>query len=230
MPEMDGFTLARRIKESPRLHGAMVMMLSSAAQPGDRVRCRELGVASYVTKPITQSELLNAILTVLTIAPRPRREPSRRRLRRLSRRPRLRRARRLRVLLAEDHPVNQKLVSRLLQKHHHQVMIASNGREALSLLEAGRFDMVLMDVRMPDMDGFAATAAIRARERATGVRVPIIAMTAHAMKGDEERCLQAGMDDYVSKPIDPAKLFAALERLAPQRPAESEPLRSAAGA
>ena len=230
MPEMDGFTLARRIKESPRLHGAMVMMLSSAAQPGDRVRCRELGVASYVTKPITQSELLNAILTVLTIAPRPREEAVATKAAPALAEASAAGARRLRILLAEDHPVNQKLVSRLLQKHHHQVMIASNGREALSLLEAGRFDMVLMDVRMPDMDGFAATAAIRARERATGIRVPIIAMTAHAMKGDEERCLQAGMDDYVSKPIDPAKLFAALERLAPQRPAESEPLRSAAGA
>jgi two-component system sensor histidine kinase/response regulator len=120
----------------------------------------------------------------------------------------------LRVLLAEDNSVNQKLAVRLLEKRGHLVTVAGNGREALTALHRDRFDAVLMDVQMPEMDGFAATAAIRAREQQTGEHVPVIAMTAHAMRGDREHCLAAGMDGYVTKPLRPEDLFAALEGLA----------------
>ncbi|MGH9652602.1 MAG: response regulator, partial [Bryobacteraceae bacterium] len=122
----------------------------------------------------------------------------------------------LRILLAEDNAVNQRLAQKLLEKRGHAVTLANDGREALELLERMTFDLVLMDVQMPHLDGFAATAAIRAEERQTGGHIPVIAMTAHAMKGDEERCLRAGMDGYVSKPIQPAALFAAIEAQSPR--------------
>ena len=120
-----------------------------------------------------------------------------------------------RILLAEDNRVNQALARRLLQKQGYTVVIAENGREALIALDTENFDLVLMDVQMPEMDGFEATASIREKERTTGTRLPVIAMTAHAMKGDEERCLMAGMDGYISKPISPQKLFEALEKYLP---------------
>ena len=119
----------------------------------------------------------------------------------------------LRVLLAEDNPVNQKLAARMLEKRGHRVSIASNGREAVAKAKEGAFDVVFMDIQMPEMDGLQATAAIRAREELTGGHLPIVAMTAHAMTGDRERCLAAGMDGYVSKPIQRAELFAVLEQV-----------------
>jgi CheY-like chemotaxis protein len=123
----------------------------------------------------------------------------------------------LRILVAEDNPVNQKLATRLLEQKGHRVVVAANGREAVAAHEAGGFDLILMDVQMPEMDGIAATAAIRRAEEATGVRTPIIAVTAHAMEGDRDRCLAAGMDDYLSKPIKPARLAALLDRLLTSR-------------
>ncbi len=208
MPEMDGFTLAEKIKQNPALAGATVMMLTSAGQRGDAARCRELGVAAYLTKPVKRSDLLEAILIALG---KPSQETERRPL--LTRHS-IREARQgLRVLLAEDNPVNQTLAVRLLEKRGHSVVVATNGKEALAALERQAFDLALMDVQMPEMDGFRATAAIRESEKATGRHLPIIALTAHAMKGDRERCLAADMDGYISKPIQAKELFETIEGL-----------------
>jgi PAS domain S-box-containing protein len=207
MPEVDGFTLAERIRAHPDLVGATVMMLSSACQPIDARRCQELGLAAYLTKPIKQTDLHRAILAALgapvgetTVPETPPAAPT---------------GRRLRLLLAEDNPVNQKLAVRLLEKKGHTVVVAGDGVEAVRAVEDQPFDLVLMDVQMPEMDGFEATTAIRAREQGTGRHIPILAMTAYAMKGDRERCLAAGMDAYVSKPIQPRELWQAIEALVP---------------
>ena len=209
MPDMDGFTLAERIKERPGLAGATIMMLTSAGQRGDGARCRKLGIAVYLIKPIRQSELLEAILVALGQPSRGKGRPT------VLTRHSLREARRkIRVLVAEDNTVNQELAARLLEKQGHTVAVARNGREALEALEkapASGFDVVLMDVQMPEMDGLEVTAAIRQKEKATGKHLPIIAMTAHALKGDRERCLAAGMDDYLAKPIQARELLAAVE-------------------
>jgi CheY-like chemotaxis protein len=203
MPEMDGFMLAERIREHPDLTGATVMMLSSACQTVDKSRCEELGLAAYLTKPVKQTELYRAILAALgTPETRPKAAPAL-----------LPRAvRSLRVLLAEDNPVNQKLAVRLLEKQGHVIAVAANGKEAVEMVEHQPFDVVLMDVQMPEMDGFEATAAIRRREQDTGRHIPIVAMTAYAMKGDRERCLAAGMDGYISKPVQPRELWEAIEK------------------
>jgi len=211
MPDMDGFALAERIRQDRSLAGATIMMLTSAGQRGDAARCRKLGVSAYLIKPVKQSELLNAILTVLS-KPGTLHKPSAlvtRHFLRENRRP-------LRILLAEDNAVNQKLAQRLLEKQGHAVTVAGDGRQALAALEKTEaFDLVLMDVQMPAMDGFQATALIRERERKTGQHLPIIAMTAHAMAGDRERCLGAGMDGYISKPIGVDELFAVIESSVP---------------
>ncbi len=209
MPEMDGFTLAERIKDTPELAGATIMMLSSADLTNELARCRELGVAAHLTKPVRQAELLSAILVALGSVPRAESRAA------VSPGPTEPSPRRLHVLLAEDHPVNQRLAARLLEKRGHRVVVANNGREALAAFEREGFDVVLMDVQMPEMDGFEATAAIRECENNTGYHIPIIAITAYAMRGDEERCLQAGMDGYISKPIRSDALFEAIERLIP---------------
>jgi signal transduction histidine kinase/CheY-like chemotaxis protein/ligand-binding sensor domain-containing protein len=208
MPDMDGFTLVERVRQQVDLRKITIMMLTSAGQRGDAARCRKLGIAAYLVKPIVQSQLLDAIVNVLgTKAQHAGQAP-------LVTRHSLREGqRRLRVLLAEDNVVNQVLASRLLEKHGHTVVVASNGRKALDALEKEKFDLVVMDVSMPEMDGFEAAAAIRAREEGTESHIPIIAMTAHAMKGDRERCLAAGMDAYVSKPIQAGELFQAIETL-----------------
>jgi signal transduction histidine kinase/CheY-like chemotaxis protein len=217
MPEMDGFTLAERIKKDPDLVGATIMMLTSAGRLGDAARCRELGISAYLVKPIRQAELLQGICNVLNLATQTKAP--------LVTRHMLREARsRWRVLLAEDNLVNQTLAVRLLEKRGYIVSVAGDGRQALATLEKKEFDVVLMDVQMPEMDGFEATAAIRERERSTGTHIPIIAMTAHALKGDEDRCLSAGMDAYLSKPIRTIELFATIEKvLGRNREADAEP-------
>ncbi|HEX4131960.1 MAG TPA: response regulator [Pirellulales bacterium] len=209
MPEMDGFALAERIKQDPALVGATLMMLSSGDRRGDMARCRELGLANYLIKPIKQSELFNSIVSALSLttyaaphAAQPRRATFGK-----TQHP-------LRLLLAEDNEVNQRLAVRLLEKRGHTVTVCSNGREALAQLDRETFDVALLDVQMPEMDGFETTAAIRAREPTSGRHLPIVAMTAHAMKGDREQCLEAGMDGYVSKPLQPLQLFDVVERLA----------------
>ena len=203
MPVKDGFMVMEELQgKLPR--DTVVVMLTSAGQRGDAARCRELGIAAYLTKPVTQSDLLDAIYTALG------REGERKQL---VTRHSLREARRaLRVLVAEDNAVNQKLAERLLQKLGHAVTLAGNGREAVALWKKLPFDVILMDVQMPLVDGFEATAAIREAEKAGGAHIPIVAMTAHAMAGDRQRCLAAGMDDYVSKPINPEALEAALRQ------------------
>jgi two-component system sensor histidine kinase/response regulator len=227
MPGMDGFELAAKIKADPALAGATIMMLTSAGQRGDATRCRELGIQAYLIKPIRQSELLDAILTTLGAPRVGKRRPS------LVTRHSLREARpKLRILVVEDNAVNQRLAVRLLEKQGHEVDVASNGREALEKLvrppaDAPDFDLVLMDVQMPLMDGFEATAAIRREEEKTGRHLPIVAMTAHALKGDRERCLAAGMDGYVSKPLHAEELYAALrlQTETPRLPYGGPPVR-----
>jgi CheY-like chemotaxis protein len=222
MPEMDGFTVAGQVRHSPELAGTTLLMLTSAGQPGDVTRCRELGIDTYLTKPVKQSELLDAICTALGTSARdavseaatapapPRRRP-------------------LEVLLAEDNAINQKLAVRLLEKQGHRVTVVGNGREAVAAVEQRRFQLVFLDVQMPEMDGLEAADLIRRREAsaggfsADGGRVPIIAMTAHAMKGDREKCLKAGMNDYVSKPLQVTELWRAIDRLLPA----GEPLEAA---
>jgi signal transduction histidine kinase/CheY-like chemotaxis protein len=209
MPEMDGFQLAERVQHDPRLIGAVIMMLTSSGRRGDAARCRQLGIAAYLVKPIRSSELLQALLTVLGQPPGP--APP------LITRHSLREARAgLRILVAEDNPVNQALILRLLEKEGHCATLARHGGEAVALAATGHFDLVFMDVQMPDTDGFAATAAIRQREQIFGGHLPIIAMTAHALKGDRERCLAAGMDGYIPKPVRVAAIQAELQRLAAQ--------------
>ena len=211
MPGMDGFEVARKIKADPALAGATIMMLTSDRQAGDAARCRELGIKIYLVKPIGQSDLLDGILSALgtQLSESTPSEVSA---------GQEKAARPLRLLLVEDNVVNCELALRLLHKRGHVVAVATNGREALELLEArgfANFDAVLMDVQMPEMDGMEATAAVRAQEKTLGTHMPIIGVTAHAMKGDRERCLAGGMDGYVSKPIRPDALFSELERLVP---------------
>jgi CheY-like chemotaxis protein len=184
------------------------MMFSSAGQRGDGARCQELGVSAYLLKPIRQSELRGAILRVLSAGDQKAQLPLVTRYTlhdaaavRVS----------LRILLAEDNLVNQRLAMRLLEKRGHQVTLACNGLAAVAATEKDTFDLVLMDLQMPEMDGFEATTALRERERGTGIHLPVIALTAHALKGDRERCLDGGMDGYLSKPIRSQELDAVLE-------------------
>jgi signal transduction histidine kinase/DNA-binding response OmpR family regulator len=212
MPEKDGFTLAERIKTDPQSVGATIILLASPGHLGDAARCRKLGISTYLVKPIRQGELLQAICTALH-------SPTQKETRLVTRHT-LREARkRHRVLLVEDDAVNQMFAVSLLERRGYIVSVAGNGRQALAALKKKDFDVVLMDVRMPEMDGFEATAAIRERERPAGRHTPIIAMTAHALQGDKERCLSAGMDDYISKPIQTNEFFATIEKIAGNRDA-----------
>jgi signal transduction histidine kinase/DNA-binding response OmpR family regulator len=211
MPEMDGFEVARQIRDHAPISGATIMMLSSSGQYGETSRCRDVGIANHLTKPVDQRDLLTAIGRALS------RDVGQRTALPASMLPTDLPERRLRLLLAEDNAVNQRLAATLLERRGHQVTIANNGREALDALAQRQFDVILMDVQMPEMGGFEATGAIRAGERATGAHVPIIAMTAHAMKGDRERCLAAGMDEYLTKPLNSRQLCTLVEHMATGR-------------
>jgi two-component system, sensor histidine kinase and response regulator len=210
MPDMDGFELIREIRRDPLLAASIILMLTADRHPTDVGRCRELGVHVFLTKPVGQSELLDAILLALdapaveeyaeeTPSPLVQIAPGRR----------------LNILLAEDNSVNKRLAVRMLEKAGHGVVVATNGQEvlqALSRVPSPGFDIVLMDVQMPEMGGMEATAEIRRREAVSGGHLPIVAMTAHAMRGDRERCLAGGMDGYISKPIHARDFFAEIER------------------
>ncbi|MBY0522033.1 MAG: response regulator [Gemmataceae bacterium] len=206
MPDMDGFALVAEVRKRPALAGTPVIVLTAAGQKGYAARCQELGVARLLTKPAKQTDLFDAVVRALRFSrirtasaehsapvPAPPSGPNN-----------------LRILLAEDNPVNQRVAVRLLEKQGYDVHVVDSGTRALQALERQRFDAVLMDVQMPDMDGFETTRQIRAREQGTGRHVPIIAMTAHALKGDRERCLQEGMDGYVAKPVQVQELLRAL--------------------
>jgi CheY-like chemotaxis protein/nitrogen-specific signal transduction histidine kinase/HPt (histidine-containing phosphotransfer) domain-containing protein len=218
MPQFDGFDLARAVKAAPGLDSAIVMMLSSSDYSSEIARCDALGVTRFVRKPVKQSELFDAIVSAARIAPGvpggPGGEDA------LPPGPLGTPGRKLNVLVAEDHPVNQVLIAAILNGRGHSFSIASNGLEVLRLLDRAPgehppFDVVLMDGQMPEMDGYQATAEIRRRERGTGRRLRIIAVTANAMKDDRDKCMAAGMDDYVTKPIDADQLLERLEAAAP---------------
>jgi signal transduction histidine kinase/DNA-binding response OmpR family regulator len=207
MREMDGFSVAEQIKQQPRLADTLIIMFISAGLRGDAARCRELGIQAYLSKPVRHADLLQSIGMLLgtqtgTCGDLP-----------LLTTHALREHRaRLRILVAEDNRVNQALAVRILQKRGHTVEAVENGRQAIETLGKQPFDLILMDLQMPELGGVEATKLIREREKSTGGHVPIIAVTANAMVGDRERCLNAGMDDYVSKPIQVKELFAAIER------------------
>ena len=207
MPDMDGFALAEIIHKDESLAGIKLMMLTSAGRAGDGARCRQAGISAYMSKPISQRELLEGVCALLQRTPEKKAEA-------LVTRHTLREQRkRRRVLVAEDNLVNQTLALRVLEKRGYEVTVAGDGQAALNELQKGSFDVVLMDVEMPVMDGLQATAAIREREKADGAHTPIIAMTAHALKGDAERFIAGGMDAYVSKPIRTGELFATMDRV-----------------
>jgi two-component system sensor histidine kinase/response regulator len=211
MPDQDGFGVAQEIQRHPELRNASIMMLTSAEQSTDVARCEELGIAAHLVKPIGQSELFDTILRVLGLsatAVETTTEPRKSEVEMEADRERA-----LDILVAEDNSINQNVALRLLEKNGHRVAIAGNGIEAIALWEKQRFDLVLMDVQMPEMGGFEATVEIRKREIETGQHIPIVAMTAHAMKGDRERCLLAGMDDYIPKPIQARLLYEVISRL-----------------
>src|SRR5437868_12947559 len=194
--------LLEQVRRDPSLADITAILLTSGERQEDVARCQQLGVSQRLMKPVKQSELHDAILDALHIEPRkavteeaaaavPATRP-------------------LRLLLAEDSLVNQRLAVGLLERHGHRVTIANNGRQAVDFASGDGFDAILMDVQMPEMDGLEATRVIREQERQTGRHVPIIAMTAHALKGDRERCLDCGMDEYVSKPVRERQLLMAL--------------------
>ena len=243
MPEMDGFEVATRVKQDPHLASVRILMLTAAGQRGDASRCRELGVDAYLSKPFKQSELMQVILTAMgrSLTPAAAKPPVTRHSVRARRKP-------LKILLAEDNIVNQKLAVRILEKYGQAVVVTNNGQEALDALQQETFDLLLMDVQMPIMGGLEATAAIRQYENqvASGTvtpdpkstyayqssrssspasisRIPIVAMTAHAIKGDRERYLESGMDAYVSKPIETQDLLNAIDRLSSEAAAGTEP-------
>ena len=211
MPGMDGFALVERMQKDASLQHATVMMLTSAGHIGDAARCRALGISAYLMKPIRHGELLAAICEVLKT------EPQVGHASLLTRYILQEKKHHYRILLAEDNEVNQKLAVRLLEKRGYVVSVVGDGQAAVDAVKDGQYDLVLMDIQMPGMDGFDATAAIRAREKISSGHIPIVAMTAHAVKGDEEKCLAAGMDGYVSKPIQTVELFSVIERMLTRR-------------
>ncbi len=210
---VDGFSLAEEIHAGANPGTSTVMMLASGKQLADSARCRQIGAAAYLAKPIRERELREALQQAVSDV-----SPGWRDLEGIANgntAGEIRFGKALRILLADDNIVNQKLTSRLLEKRGHTIILASDGNEAMSLLERERVDLVLMDLQMPGMDGFQVTAAIREQEKATGARLPVFAITAYALKGDKERCLNAGMDGYIAKPIRANELYAVVENLTP---------------
>jgi len=191
-------------------------MLTYASHRGDFVNCREIGVAAYLLKPIRQSELREAIGRVLG-APKQKASQPKPQTSSDAKEPR----KALRILLAEDNLVNQRLAARILEKRGHHVVVADNGIAALAALDRETFDLVFMDLQMPGMDGFEATALIRQKEQAEGRHLPIVALTAHAMKGDREKCIAAGMDEYLSKPLQLPELDRVLDSYLIRPPQET---------
>ena len=207
MPEIDGFTLVKEIQGNPDLVGATIMMLTSADQFGDAARCRKLGVSAHLVKPVGQMELLRAISNTLhnavpnKVPPRANRSAPRTA------------SSQLQILVADDNVVNRTVAFRVLERRGYKVTTVGDGRAAIEVLARDHFDAVLMDIQMPEMDGLEATIAIRNKEKSTGGHIPIIAMTAHVLNGDQEQCLSAGMDGYISKPIRTDEMYTTIERV-----------------
>ena len=222
MPKMDGFGVIEHIQQNPAHSAATIMMLSSGGHRGDAARCQALGVAAYLLKPVRQNELREAIARAVGVSPMPGDNS-------MITQKKLREERSmsqfLNILLAEDNTVNQKLAVRLLEKRGHAVTVVDNGRQAVDVLTGRSFDLVLMDVQMPEMDGITATTIIRERERVSGKHQPIVAMTALVMKGDRERCLAAEMDGYLSKPIRAVELDEVLELYTAKKHAAEGPAK-----
>ncbi len=215
MPDIDGFDVAAFLADEAGVVEHLVMMLPPAGARGAAERCRELGCVGHTTKPATHRDLRNAILSAIGAAEA---DPGKRG------RGAKAAGSGYHILLAEDNTVNQKLAVRILDKAGHTTVVAPNGRAAVEAYRGGEYDVILMDVQMPELNGYEATAAIREIEAETGRHIPIIAMTAHAMKGDRERCLEAGMDGYVSKPIKAELVLAQIDELAPSKAADEEPV------
>jgi CheY-like chemotaxis protein/HPt (histidine-containing phosphotransfer) domain-containing protein len=218
LPDADGFRLTVRIREEPGLSNLPIILLTTADRGKDTMRCAVLGAAACLVKPVMESDLLDAILAALGNVDAEVQKGLDVEEVRL-----LRPSRPLRLLLVEDNPVNQRVARCILEKWGHAVTSAPNGNDALEAVRRSQFDTILMDLQMPVMDGFEATFAIRAFESRNGHRTPIIAMTAHAMKGDRERCLDAGMDDHVMKPVEPQRLFEAIEQASSKYSASALP-------
>jgi CheY-like chemotaxis protein len=205
MPDCDGFAFAEQVRRDREVGSTVIMMLTSGDRPGDAALCQQLRISNYLLKPVKSSELLDAILAALGVTMAEERPAEGAVTKKFAGVPPLR------ILLAEDSVVNQKLATALLQREGHHVVLAGTGREAVAAAESQAFDLALMDVQMPEMDGLEATAAIRVHEAQRGGHLPIIAMTAHALKGDRQRCLDAGMDQYLAKPIHAGQLFAMIK-------------------
>jgi two-component system sensor histidine kinase/response regulator len=231
MPEMDGFELSRRLKMEPGVSEAIVMMLTSGGQRGDVALCKQLGIDTYLTKPVSSSDLLDAVLSALGLG---REEPSRGSAKSVTRHVVRESHRGMKILLAEDNPVNQKVVVAFLEQGGYAVTVAEDGESAVRYLERNRFDLVLMDVQMPGMGGLEATQQIRQSEKTRGGHVPIVALTAHVMRRQMEQCLEAGMDDHLAKPVRREALYEMIERHIrapePRPPAMSGDSCEAAGA
>ncbi|MCX5811871.1 MAG: PAS domain S-box protein [Proteobacteria bacterium] len=210
MPGMDGETLGRIIKEDDDVKDIILVMLTSGGQRGDAARSKEIGFAAYLTKPVKSTQLFNCLATIIcgrqvTEKKEPAPFITKHSIREDAKRM-------VKILVAEDNATNQKVAVRILEKLGYRADVVANGKEAVVAVDMIPYNLVLMDVQMPEMDGFEATGIIRNKEKLNGTHMPIIAMTAHALKGDKERCIEAGMDDYVSKPIQPKELVAAIER------------------
>ena len=214
MPGVDGFELARQIRAQPLLAGLKIMMLTSEGRRGDAARCRELGLESYLVKPVSRWELLQAVSAAFG-------EQASDDMPLITRHTIQQAKRQLRLLVAEDNEVNQILALRLLQKHGHIVTLAGTGLEAVQQWRSQPFDAILMDIDMPDMDGYEASMLVRREEGGSGKRIPIIALTAHAMRGAREKCIAHGMDSYLAKPIDPVALQRELDGIGAQAPASA---------
>ena len=221
MPGVDGFGLVEAIRQNPSFSNVTIVMLTSGGKRGDAARCQALGITAYLSKPFDRLELREVLLQVLAT------DAAKLETRALVTRHTIREQRQsFSFLVAEDNAVNQKLIARLLEKRGHTVVVVQNGREALEALEKQNFDIVLMDVQMPEMDGLEATKRIRENEKVSGAHQPIIALTAYAMKGDRERCLAGGMDDYLNKPIRPRELDEILERYLALRTKSSDAIEA----
>ncbi len=212
MPDMDGFTLVEQMRQLPELDSLVILMLTSDRPNEVLTRCHQLGVSAHLLKPIKASDLYNAIITALQVGPAKEAAPA-------SAAPESDLPA-LRILVAEDNPINQLVIQHLLQNWQHQVVLVDNGRQALDMLAQQAFDLVILDLRMPEMNGFEALARIRAQEEGSGRRQPILALTAQAMKGDREQCLQAGFDGYVPKPIQSGELLRTMKEVFQPHPGD----------